>query len=91
MSTSRVEFIEYVEPKGRTFDLENNTAGNAHISIVTDSIEEDYKNLTKQGIKFACKPINYVSEGSTVDGMKIAYFQDPEGRTIELMQFLEKE
>jgi len=90
LNTSRVEFIEYIEPVGKKFDFENNSEGNAHISIVTDSIEEDYEKLGKEGIEFSCKPIKIKSEGNAVNGIKVVYFKDPDGRTVELMEFPDK-
>ena len=87
LNTARVEFIEYLDPVGKDFDLENNSAGNAHISIYTDSIEEDYERLSKEGIEFSCKPIEIESEGNAMNGVKVVYFKDPDGRTVELMEF----
>ena len=87
LDTARVEFIEYLDPVGKEFNLENNSAGNAHISIYTDSIEEDYERLSKEGIEFSCKPIKIESEGNAMNGVKVVYFKDPDGRTVELMEF----
>jgi len=81
LSTHRVEFIQYLNPIGKDFDLEINSSGNAHISILTDSIDEDYRNLSKQGVEFSCKPID-----SPLEGWKVVYLKDPDGRIVELMQ-----
>lgn len=87
LNTSRVEFIEYLEPVGKDFDLENNSSGNAHVSICTDDIDQEYQRLVQKGIKFSCPPITIDSAGNAMDGVKVVYFQDPDGRTVELMEF----
>ncbi len=90
LNTSRIEFIQYLDPEGKEFDLENNSAGNAHIGIYTDSIEEDCARLIRKGIELSSKPIKIESEGNSMNGVKVVYFKDPEGRTVELMEFSEK-
>jgi len=90
LNISRIEFIQYLDPVGKEFDLEDNSAGNAHIGMFTDSIEEDYEKLSGKGVKFSSKPIKIESEGNSMNGVKVAYFKDPEGRTVELMEFPEE-
>jgi len=84
--TGRVEFIEWIEPRGKKLLLENNAGGNAHIALVTDSIEDDYKSLTLKGVEFSCEPLE-VDFGEDLKGVKVTYFKDPDGRPVELMQF----
>ena len=83
---SRVEFIEYLEPVGKQLDLETNAGGNSHISIVTDSIEEDCKTFKAMGLEVSeLVEIDYEEGG--LKGVKLLYLIDPDGRPVELMQF----
>ncbi len=86
LSAARVEFIEYLEPEGKKIKLENNDGGNSHISILTDSIEEDYKKFIDMGLEVSeLVEIDYEEGG--LKGVKLLYLEDPDGRPVELMQF----
>ena len=85
-SAGKVEFIEFIDPPGEKLNLQNNAGGNAHISMITDSIDEDYARLKDEGVKFTCEPQEVDFEGE-LQGVKVVYFKDPDGRPVELMQF----
>ena len=86
LSAARVEFIEYLEPVGKQLDLKTNAGGNSHISIVTDSIEEDYQRFKDMGLEVSeLVEIDYEEGG--LKGVKLLYLRDPDGRSVELMQF----
>lgn len=56
------------------------TTGLNHISLLTDDIEETWRDLKGKGIQFAVNP------HTTGSGSKIAFFTDPDGNLIELIQ-----
>lgn len=86
IGTARVEFIEYLEPEGKEIKLKNNDGGNSHISILTDSIEDDYKKFVDMGLEVSeLVEIDYEEGG--LKGVKLLYLVDPDGRAVELMQF----
>ena len=85
-SSAKVEFIEFIDPPGETLNLQNNAGGNAHLSLITDSIEDDYARLKEEGVRFSCEP-QEVDFGGELQGVKVVYFKDPDGRPVELMQF----
>ena len=86
LGPARVEFIQYLEPEGRKIEMENNDGGNAHISIITDSIEEDYKKFAAMGLKLS-ELVEIEYEEGGLRGAKLLYLKDPDGRLVELMQF----
>jgi predicted enzyme related to lactoylglutathione lyase len=45
-----------------------------------DDIDRDYERISKRGVEFTMKPTTAES------GMRIAFFADPDGNTLELMQ-----
>ena len=89
LGAARVEFIQYLEPAGRQLDLETNAGGNAHISFVTDSIEEDYQKFKKMGLETS-ELVEIEYEEGGLKGVKLLYLRDPDGRPVELMQFPKK-
>ena len=92
LGVARIEFIEYLKPVGKQLDIEeNNAGGNAHISIITDSIEDDYKSLKNKRMKFYSKPVEIEYEEGGLKGVKVVYFKDPDNRTVELIQFTKLE
>jgi len=51
-----------------------------HVALTVDDIDNDYERIAKHGVEFSMKPTTVES------GMRIAFFADPDGNTLELMQ-----
>lgn len=82
-----VELIEFLTPKGEPFptNFRYNNIGITHVAFRVTDIVKIYDNLLKKGIEFNCYPITIDVEGFGV--IKAAYFKDPDGITIELMEY----
>lgn len=82
----RLELLQYVTPEGekqvttRTCD-----AGNAHMGINVDDLAWEYERLTEMGVEFRSAPI-VVSDGADA-GVKAVYLSDPDGNTVELVEW----
>lgn len=81
---SMIELLHYIshpnQPpvKSKIYDL-----GCSHIAFAVDNIDEEYKRLSENGVKFNSFP--YISP----DGYaKVAYCHDPDGTSIELVELL---
>ena len=59
---------------------EGRKVGYTHIALTVDGIDGDYDRISKQGVEFSMKPTTVES------GMRIAFFADPDGNTLELVQ-----
>ncbi len=81
-----LEFIQYLSPPGRELKGNTNDVGCPHIGFEVDDIEEMYKTLTQQGVRFKSPPQWNTDEGNPRYGMGVAYLWGPEDITIELMQ-----
>lgn len=82
-----VEMIQYVAPPGKPFpsDFQYNNIGITHIAFKVKGIEQMYQNLTSKGVKFNSAPrLMEIKEMGTI---KIAYFKDPDGITLELIEY----
>lgn len=85
-STHMLELIQYVQ--GRSDDsnsLEVNVLGTGHLAFIVTDIHERYERMLGAGAEFVNPPVE-VTEGANAGGFA-CYFQDPDGITLELMQF----
>ena len=85
---TRVEFIEYKDPKARVYHKNPSIAGSAHLAFQVDNIEETRKKLEQAGVLFHA-PINSYLEGGRVE-WKWCYFRDPDGIVLELVEQKQK-
>lgn len=85
----RVEFIQYLDPPARPYPGDPSVAGSAHIAILTEDIEGEYRRLSTAGVRFHT-PVRTVHDpGRPV--WKWCYFRDPDGICVELVESLEEE
>jgi catechol 2,3-dioxygenase-like lactoylglutathione lyase family enzyme len=81
---SRVELFHYQHPKGVVSNLKRMCDfGITHFTFSVVGIHEIYKTLSAEGVQFNCPPQNLRS------GVWATYMQDPEGNTIELIEYLQ--
>ncbi|MGO1543272.1 MAG: VOC family protein [Gulosibacter sp.] len=81
----RIEFLEYKEPEGRDFNLQNSDIGATHICFQVDDMDAAYNSLTSKGAVFSAPPVALI-DGSLA-GSKWAYLRDPDGIQLELWQW----
>ncbi len=84
-STHMLELIQYVEGAGGTRDLPTNQVGVAHLALLVDDIHERYERMMKAGVIFRNPPVE-ITMGVNQGGFA-CYFLDPDGITLELLQF----
>lgn len=84
LGNARVEFIQYVTPPGGPYQGDPSVAGSAHIALLTDDIEGEYRRLEKAGVKFHT-PVRTVHDPGK-PWWKWCYFRDPDGLCVELVQ-----
>ena len=77
----RLELIEYAAPTGEKVDMSTNNVGSAHIAFTTDDVDKTYEELTAKGIRFRAAP-----QRSRPDRPRVAYFHDPDGYTLEIVE-----
>ena len=79
-----IEIIEYVNPRGEDIPLDTNRTGVGHWAFQVDDLQREYERLKALGVHFKSEP-NYIAEGVNKGGYA-AYFTDPDGITLELIQ-----
>jgi catechol 2,3-dioxygenase-like lactoylglutathione lyase family enzyme len=83
------ELLEYEEPRGERRAREPNHTGSAHLCFVTDDIEADLERLAGAGVPVRSRGHRPVTvAGGPNDGGKCAYFEDPDGNCVELVQLV---
>ena len=84
-STHLLELVQYVTPDGGSRELPTNQVGVAHLALLVDDLAERYERLSALGVHFQNPPVA-ITEGANAGG-SACYLHDPDGITIELMQF----
>ena len=81
---TRVEFIEYRDPRTQAYHKNPSIAGSAHLAFRVDDIKETKKRLEEEGVDFH-SPIHSFMEGGEIE-WKWCYFRDPDGIILELVE-----
>jgi len=77
----RLELIQYLSPPGKRLDTSTNNVGSAHIAFWVDDTVKTYEELKAKGVPFKGEPAR-----SRPDRPVVAYFWDPDGITLEIVQ-----
>lgn len=84
LGNSRVELLEYRQPRGREFEGRNNDVGSPHIAIEVADIDRAYHELLARGAVFNSPPS--MIEDGPLRGCWWCYFPDPDGVSLEIFQ-----
>lgn len=84
-SSHLLELIEYVSEKAAPRPLPTNQVGVAHLALLVTDIRERYERMSAQGVSFRNPPV-VITEGANKGGWA-CYFHDPDGITLEFLQF----
>jgi catechol 2,3-dioxygenase-like lactoylglutathione lyase family enzyme len=77
---TRIGLSEYLNPKGKPFDLDNCDVGATHCCLETDDIHAAYESMTADGVEFSAPPFE------AAPGVWYTYFRDCNGIQFELLQ-----
>jgi catechol 2,3-dioxygenase-like lactoylglutathione lyase family enzyme len=84
-STHMLELIQYVAPEGTRPDLPTNNVGVAHLALLVTDIHERHQRMAALGVSFRNPPVE-ITAGANKGGWA-CYLHDPDGITLELLQF----
>jgi len=82
---TRFEFIQYVQPPSTPFHGDPSRVGSAHVALMSDDIDSDYRRLQAAGVRFHT-PIRTVRDPGR-PAWRWCYFRDPDGICVELVQY----
>ncbi len=79
---TRMELFQYLNPRGRRMGGRRQCDfGLSHMALQVKGIHEIYARLRAAGVVFNCPPQNLRP------GVWATYLHDPEGNTVELVQY----
>jgi catechol 2,3-dioxygenase-like lactoylglutathione lyase family enzyme len=78
-----LELFGVPECRGSAVSEVNEVIGYKHICLRVDSVDEEYARLHAAGVSFYIPPSN-------VQNVRIAFFKDPDGLAIELIEDLDE-
>lgn len=82
LGDTTLELFGVKEVVGEAISSVNEVAGYKHICLLAESVDREYERLSRAGIRFRIPP-------TTVQNVRIAFFPDPDGMDIELIEYLE--
>jgi catechol 2,3-dioxygenase-like lactoylglutathione lyase family enzyme len=85
-----IELTEYFAPKGRPIpvDSRSNDRWFQHIAIITSNMEKAYAWLRQNKVEHASSgPQRLPDWNKNAGGIKAFYFKDPDGHSLEILQF----
>ena len=84
LGNAYLELLEYTSPRGKPFDRMNGDVGSSHVCFDVADIHRAYRDLKQKGAAFLSEPFPIV--GGPLDGCSFAYFRDPDGLCLEILQ-----
>jgi catechol 2,3-dioxygenase-like lactoylglutathione lyase family enzyme len=85
-----LELTEYLAPKGRPVpvDSRSNDRWFQHVAIITNDMERAYAWLRQNKVEHASSgPQRLPDWNKNAGGIKAFYFKDPDGHSLEILQF----
>jgi catechol 2,3-dioxygenase-like lactoylglutathione lyase family enzyme len=86
VGNNNIELLQYRNPIGRATERANCDIGSVHVCFEVGDIAAAYEELTAQGVEFSAPPFTYGPEYGAIEGFTFAYFRDPDGTQLELLQ-----
>lgn len=81
-----VELIQYRAPEGAVLHQRDIDAGATHFAICVDDIDATHRRLVADGAAVRSQPVLLNDAGKIWTGARVFYLNDPDGRTIEVIQ-----
>ncbi len=82
----QIELLQYLSPPSAVDNpMPANTLGAMHLAFHVDNIYTKAAELQAHGVQFLSEP-NVITEGDLA-GWKWVYFKDPDGITLELIEY----
>lgn len=84
-----IDLIEFQEPVGLRTNGAANRPGSMHLCFKVDDFEAVYQRMKEAGYEFLGEDYTFIAGEVTPDaalGTKVAYFNDPDGTNLEIIQ-----
>ncbi|MFE2108995.1 VOC family protein [Kitasatospora sp. NPDC059463] len=84
-----IDLIQFQEPVGERTDGRANRPGSMHLCLWTDDFDAVYRRMKDAGYDFLGEDYTFIAGEVTPEaalGTKVAYFNDPDGTNLEIIQ-----
>lgn len=85
-----IELLQFAKADTLKDDIRLNRVAISGISFYVDDIDKHYKELKEKGVEFISEPQYFDSTDAGFGKNKAAYFTDPDGIILELLEEVEK-
>ena len=82
LGDTMLELFGVSETRGEMISHVNEVIGYKHIGLLVDSVDHEYDRLVHAGVHFRIPP------ATIQEAVRIAFFNDPDGIDIELLEYL---
>lgn len=82
LEDTMLELFGVPEIHGEMISNVNEVVGYKHICLLVDSVDDEYERLARAGVHFRISPVTIQS------AVRIAFFSDPDGLDIEMIEYL---
>jgi catechol 2,3-dioxygenase-like lactoylglutathione lyase family enzyme len=83
--TATLELIQYLEPAAGMVDMETYNVGNGHLCLAVDDLDAEFERLRGRAAFQHPEPVTI--PWGPYKGGKACYLRDPDGISIQLMQY----
>jgi catechol 2,3-dioxygenase-like lactoylglutathione lyase family enzyme len=83
--SATLELIQYLEPPAGSVDMESYNAGNGHLCLAVDDLDAEFERLRGRADFRHPEPVSI--PWGPYKGGKACYLRDPDGISIQLMQY----
>ena len=81
----QLEILEYVTPEGTPLRQRPCDPGASHLALRVDDVDVVWERLRAAGARVGSPPVTITAPGPW-NGVRCAYVEDPDGRSVELVQ-----
>lgn len=81
-----VELIEMRTPQEPKVQPQAYVPGSKHVCFLVDDVDATYETMKGEGYVFHGDPCHFEDETPDLKGMKFAYFRDPDGNIVEIIE-----
>lgn len=88
VANTSVELIEFLTPK-ETPDTRGNVPhvpGSKHLCFLVEDCDAAYREMKADGYDFLAPPCHFGDENPDLKGVIFAYFRDPDGNIVEILE-----
>ena len=90
LGAERIELVEYLGRKGRSMPADANSNGHwvQHIAIIVNDMDQAHLWLRRHNVvEISPEPPRLADWSPNAGGIRAFFFEDPDGHTLEILQF----